>query len=244
MKNNLPFINVYEKKNLKSKISTQLLYGETFKKVKRIGSWIKIKNDIDGYKGFIKNKKFPNLQKNTHKVFKLSANLYSKPNIKYKLKYKLSFGSRVKATIKKKNFYKFDNFWIQKKDLKHVNYADSNPFKNIKRFLNVKYKWGEKNFNGIDCSGLLQIFLNFNNQFCPRDAKDQVKYFKKNVKLKNIKKNDLIFWKDHVAIVLTKNKLIHAYGPLKKVVIAPIKETINRIYKTANLKVTGIKRFT
>jgi len=45
-----------------------------------------------------------------------------------------------------------------------------------------------------------------------------------------------------VALVISKNKLLHAYGPLKKVVIMPIKKTINLIYKTANLKVIGIRR--
>ena len=84
--------------------------------------------------------------------------------------------------------------------------------------------------------------MNFNNKFCPRDTKDQIKYFKKKIKLHDIKKNDLIFWKGHVALALSKNKLIHVYGPYKKVVIMPIKKTIDRIYKTANLKVTGIRR--
>ena len=42
------------------------------------------------------------------------------------------------------------------------------------------------------------------------------KFFKEKVKIKNIKKNDMIFWKGHVAIVLSKSKLLHAYGPTKK----------------------------
>ena len=86
------------------------------------------------------------------------------------------------------------------------------------------------------------MFLNFNNKFCPRDTKDQIRYFRKKIKFNNIKKGDLIFWKGHVALVISKNKLIHGYGPLKKVVIMPIKKTIERIYRTANLKVTGIRR--
>ena len=106
----------------------------------------------------------------------------------------------------------------------------------------MKYKWGGKHFTGVDCSGLIQLFLNFNNKFCPRDTKDQIKYFKKKTKLENIKKNDLIFWRGHVAIAISKNKLIHAYGPLKKTVIMPINKTIDRIYKTANLKVIGIRK--
>ena len=118
MRNNLSFINVYQKKNLKSKIVTQLLYGDTFRKLKKSGSWIKIINDSDKYKGFIKRKKFPSNQKYTHKVFGLYANLYSSPNIKNKIKNKLSFGSKIKVIKKNKNFYKFDNLWIKKKILK------------------------------------------------------------------------------------------------------------------------------
>ena len=69
-----------------------------------------------------------------------------------------------------------------------------------------------------------------------------VKYFKKNVKLKNIKKNDIIYWKGHVALALSNKKLIHAYGPKKKTVIMNVNQTIERIKKTANLNIIGIKR--
>ena len=149
---------------------------------------------------------------------------------------------KLKLLKKKNNFYKFDNLWIKKKDLKKINYKTKNIFKNIKKFTNIKYKWGGKHFSGIDCSGLIQLLLNYNNKFCPRDAKDQIKYFKKKIQLDNIRKNDLIFWKGHVAITISKKKLIHAYGPFKKVVVMPISETIDKIYKTANLKVIGIRR--
>ena len=94
----------------------------------------------------------------------------------------------------------------------------------------------------IDCSSLIQVCLNFNNKFCPRDAKDQLKYFKRNVQLKDLKKNDLIYWKGHVALALSKKKLIHAYGPMKKTVVMNIDYTIKRIEKSAKLKVLGIKR--
>ena len=53
MKSNLSIINVYKKKNTKSKLVTQLLCGESFKIIKKNGKWIKIKNHSDGYKGFI-----------------------------------------------------------------------------------------------------------------------------------------------------------------------------------------------
>ena len=82
MKNNLSFINVHENKSIKSQVVTQLLYGDTFKKVKAAGSWIKIKNDADGYIGYIKNKKFPKKSKNTHKIFSLSPNVLTEKSEK------------------------------------------------------------------------------------------------------------------------------------------------------------------
>lgn len=242
MKNNFPYINVYKKKTESSEVVTQLLYGDIFKKININKSWIKIKNISDNYKGYIKNKKFASDTKNTHKVCVLYSNIYSKPNIKNKVNKKLSFGSMVSVTNKKGGFYKFESSWIKKKDVKKISFKRKDVFSDVNKFLNIKYKWGGKNFNGIDCSALVQLFLNFNNRFCPRDSKDQLKYFKKKIKINKVKKNDLIFWKGHVAIVLSKKKLIHAYGPFKKVIIMSINNTIKRINKTAGLKVIGIRR--
>ena len=193
-------------------------------------------------KALLKKKKFTSNQKNTHKVYNLKANLYSKPNTKNKVRKQLSFGSKIKVMGEKNYFYKFDNLWIKKKDLKEINYKTKDVFKNIKKFINTKYKLGGKHFSGVDCSGLVQLFLNFNNKFCPRDTKDQIKYLKKKIQRKNVKKNDLFFWKGHVAIAISRKNLIHAYGPFKKVISMNIDTTIKRIKDTANLKLISIKR--
>ena len=62
------------------------------------------------------------------------------------------------------------------------------------------------------------------------------------VSITSIKKNDIIYWKGHVALALSNKKLIHAYGPMKKTVVMGINQTIKRIDQTAKLKVIGIKR--
>ena len=117
---------------------------------------------------------------------------------------------------------------------------EKNLIKIIKLFLNVKYLWGGKSSEGIDCSALIQIFFYYNRIFFPRDTKDQLKYFKKILYGKNFKKN-IIFWKGHVAYCLNKENLIHAYGPKKKVLIMDINKTIKLIKKTAKLNVIGIR---
>ena len=76
--------------------------------------------------------------------------------------------------------------------------------------------------------------------FYPRDTKDQIKYSSKTVNRNFFQKGDIIFWKGHVAICIDSKKLIHAYGPEKKVLIMSITKTIERIKITANLTVKKI----
>ncbi len=234
-------VNLYKKPSIRSEIVTQMIYGDSFLITKKSKNWLKIKIKEDGYKGYIKNKNFPNFLKPTHKVNVLKSKVYKYPSKGKKIN-ELSYNSKINVSDSNFKFFKFSKGWISKKDVKPISYKEKNIFKKISIFKNIKYKWGGKSFKGIDCSALIQIFLNFNNRFCPRDAKDQVKYFKKNVKLNNIRKNDIIYWKGHVALALSRKRLIHAYGPMKKTVIMDIKKTIERIKKTANLKVIGVKR--
>ena len=239
--NTYPVINLYKKSSVKSEIVTQMIYGDSFRIIKKTYKWLKIKIKEDNYIGFVRNKYYKTYIKPTHKINILKAKVYKFPNKRKKINI-ISYGSKIRVIAKKSKFLKFEKGWIDQNEAKLISFKEKNPFKKIHIFKNIKYKWGGKSFRGIDCSALVQVFLNFNNRYCPRDAKDQVKFFKKNVKLKSIKKNDIIFWKGHVAIALSKNKLIHAYGPMKKTVIMRIDQTIKRIQKTANLKVIGIKR--
>jgi len=239
--NNLSLINLYKKPSKKSEVVTQMIFGESFSILKKTKSWLKVKIKEDGYKGFIQHKIFSNFLKPTHKIHVLKAKVYKFPNKKVKLS-ELTFGSKIKVTEKKGKFLKFLKGWVSKSDVKKNSYKEKNYFKKITMFKNIKYKWGGKSFKGIDCSALIQVFLNFNNKFCPRDAKDQVRYFKRKVKLSNIKKNNIIYWKGHVAVVLSSKKLIHAYGPKKKTVIMNIDTTIKKIKRTANLIPIGVRK--
>jgi hypothetical protein len=238
--NNFSVINLHKKPSVKSEIVTQMIYGDSFSISNKSKKWLKIKMKEDNYKGYIKNKKYSNFLKPTHKVNTLKAKIFKFPN-RIKIN-EITFGSKIKVIDNNLKFLKFAKGWIKKNDVKPISYKEKDLFKKITIFKNIKYKWGGKSFKGIDCSALIQVLLNFNNRFCPRDAKDQFRYFKKNINLNNIKKNDIIYWKGHVAVALSNKKLIHAYGPVKKTVIMDINQTINRIERTAKLKVIGIKR--
>ena len=239
--NNYPLVNLHSKPLSGSEVVTQMVYGESFKIINRRSKWMKIRIKEDGYIGYIKNKKFISYLKPTHKISTLSANIYKNSNFRKKIG-KLSYTSKIKVEKIVLKFAKFQNKWIETKNIKPVKYKDKNIFKNIRMFKGVRYKWGGKTFSGIDCSALIQVCLNFNNRFCPRDSSQQVKFFKRSVSLNNIKRNDIIYWKGHVALAISNKKLIHAYGPKKLTLIMNIKKTITLIKKTANLKIISIKR--
>ena len=247
MKNNYfykkPLSNIYKKPDVVSEVTSQILYGEKFKIISKNKSWIKIKVLFDNYIGYIKNKDYTKDHKPTHKIFILKANIYNKQ--KNKTKYFLPFASRISMIQESKKFIEFEkNKWIKKSDVKNINHIEKDYLKVLKLFLKTKYVWGGKTYRGIDCSAILQLFFYYNNKFYPRDTKDQIKYSVKKNKGGIFKKGDIIFWKGHVAVCINSQKLIHAYGPEKKVLIMNITETINRIERTAKLivkKISSIK---
>ena len=235
--------NIYKKNNKNSGIVTQILLGEDFKIQNKIGKFYKGYKAYDKYKGFIEAKDL-HLDKNkkTHKIISKECNVYKKPNNKYKLNKKIFFNSRISKLEDKNNFIQTKNGWILKKNIKPINFRKKHFLDNIKLYLNTKYLWGGNSPKGLDCSALVQELLKFNNIYCPRDSKHQKKFFRKEISIQNIRKGDLLFWKGHVAIALSNKKLVHAFGPRKKVVIMGIKETIKKIYSKSKLPLLCVKR--
>jgi gamma-D-glutamyl-L-lysine dipeptidyl-peptidase len=243
MKNNFyyknKFSNIYKNSSKLSEITSQILYGEKFKIISKNKDWIKIQSSFDNYVGFIKNEKYVIKHNPSHKVYSLKAVIFNKLN--KKTKNFLPFGSKISIIKKNKNYIEFEvNKWLKKSDLRKINHKETDFIKVFKLFLKTKYTWGGKTYKGIDCSALLQLYYYYNNSFYPRDTKDQIKYSKKEAKKKVFKKGDIIFWKGHVAICINSKKLIHAYGPEKKVLVMSIAKTIDRIKKTASLTVKKI----
>ena len=227
-------VNIYERPSINSKISSQIIYGEKFKVLKKVKNFLKIRTSYDRYHGYIKNKKLINKINPTHKVKVLKTRINKSNNF-------LPFSSEIEIIKRKKNYVMFEkNKWINQKDITLINKKQKNFVKIFKSYLNCKYKWGGKTHHGIDCSALIQIFYKFNKIFFPRDTIDQIRYKKGKKTKKKFRIGDIIYWKGHVAVCINSKKLIHAYGPEKKVIIMPINETIKRIEKTADLKIKKI----
>ena len=68
MKNNffnIAVSNIYTKPDIKSEVSTQILYGEKFKILSEKKDWVKIKTYFDNYIGYIKKEIQQTIQTST-----------------------------------------------------------------------------------------------------------------------------------------------------------------------------------
>ena len=244
MKNNFlnkSVANIYSKPSLNSEVISQILYGEKFKILLKRKKWVKIQTNYDNYIGYIKNDKFLKNFKPSYKISKIKSRIFLKRSKKFlSSNHYLYYGSGVCVRNKNKKYIEFEkNKWIKKSDTKNIDHYEKNYIKIFKSFLNTKYLWGGKTCVGIDCSALIQIYFYYNRIFFPRDTKDQIRFCKRK-KSRNLLNGDIIFWKGHVGICLSKFKFIHAYGPKKKVIVMPAIRTIKLIGKTANLKVKKV----
>ena len=245
MKNNLFYNfsleNINSKPSNNSETLSQILYGEKFKILNNGKNWVKIKTNYDNYIGYIKKGNFNQNFKPTLKIKKIKTRIFiRKKNRFLSTKSYLYFASGISVLNEYKKLIEFEkNKWIKKSDIIKIDHFEKNYIKIIKLFKNSKYLWGGKTSDGLDCSALIQIYFYYNRIFFPRDTKDQIRYCKRK-KVRNLRKGDIIFWKGHVGLCLSKSKFIHAYGPKKKVIVMPTEQTIELIHRTANLKVKKV----
>ncbi len=96
---NTLIINILEKPNIYSNISSQILYGEKFKILSKTKKFYKIKTLYDNYIGFISKKiHIRSNFKPTHKVKKIKSKVYF--GLQNKKKNLLTFGFLLIAELK------------------------------------------------------------------------------------------------------------------------------------------------
>jgi len=201
----------------------------------------------DNYVGWLPaNALAPSGAAPTHKVTALRTFAFPGPSIKLPPLEALPFGARVAITRAQERLaVTRTGGYIPAAHLAPIDENESDFVAVAERFLGVPYLWGGKTALGLDCSGLVQIALAACGISCPRDSDMQEQALGTPVATAEeffaFKRGDLVFWKDHVAIVRDRGSLLHANAFHMAVAIEPAAEAIARI-RGASSDVTSVRR--
>lgn len=212
---------------------SQLLYGEQFMVEESRGAYVYGHSVLDGYKGSVER---VNLIKDTNPenaIIKVrKTHLYMQPNFKSRPVSNISFLSRVTTTAEQENgFTKLeDGYWIF---TDHITALKSGKipkdlFGDLAQiatlFLNTPYLYAGRSCFGIDCSGLVQLCVMAAGHPCPpRDARDQESVLGTAVKQGDIQRNDIVYFKGHVGIMMDDKYILNATARHMSTVIEELK---------------------
>ena len=110
--------------------------------------------------------------------------------------------------------------------------------------LGLPYIWGGISTVGLDCSGLVLSSLRAVGSDSPRDTDMMEEKLGTNLSTMqtDLFRGDLVFWKGHVGIMVSKSDIIHANAFHMSVTVEPLSVVSDRILEQGGGKITSIKR--
>jgi cell wall-associated NlpC family hydrolase len=230
-----------------AELATQALKGERATIYDRNGEgWAWGQLNSDGYVGWLPDRALAKpATKPTHKIAALRTFAFPGPSIKLPPVDTLVMGAMIAALSEKGPFaITREGWYLPRQHLGLIGTHVPDFVAVAEQFAGTPYLWGGKSSLGIDCSGLVQVSLNAAGTGCPRDSDMQQAGLGREIdptEAKKLKRGDLIFWKDHVAIARDANTIVHANAHHMATVIENTRDAIARI-KAAGSEVIAIKR--
>jgi cell wall-associated NlpC family hydrolase len=227
-------------------LDTQALKGErviVYETTEEGWAWGQL--EADGYVGWLPaNALAEPGPAPTHKVSAPRTLVFPGPSIKLHPVEALSFGARLAiARAEAPLAVTASAGHVPARHLAPIDAMETDFVTVAEQFLGVPYLWGGKTSFGIDCSGLVQVALTACGIPCLRDSDMQERTLgaARTPALSDLRRGDLVFWKDHVAIVRDEASIIHANAFHMAVAIEPTREAVERI-RAAGSEMTSVRR--
>ncbi len=201
-----------------SEQTSQLLYGEFFKVLKRNKNWSLIRGGLDNYEGWLNNKQYLSIEKDQFESLEKSPKVFASDLVDFVLKdnqilFPIPIGSLVSSAPGLQHRYEGKTSHGSNNKADIIQYA--------LLFLNAPYQWGGKSPFGIDCSGFVQSVYRLYGEFLPRDAHQQAELGEALGFIEESEPGDLVFFDNdegrivHVGILMENYHIIHAFGQVR-----------------------------
>ena len=221
----------------------QLLFGDRVTVLHRQQNWALIRSDKDRYCGWVVSAALGPVTTPTHRVTVRATHVYRAADFKSPEIMSLSFGSALTALSETATFIETSLGYIPRQ---HVHAADAyatDPAAIAEIFLGTPYLWGGNSSFGIDCSGLVQAACLACNIPCSGDTDQQQTMVGTALAEGTVlKRNDVIFWKGHVALVSDPDTIIHANAGYMSTVFEPLTDALARIETQGDGRPTAFRR--
>jgi cell wall-associated NlpC family hydrolase len=220
----------------------QLLFGEAFDALAQADGYLWGQARRDGYVGFVRADALaPAGATPTHRMGAIRSYAFVEPSIKSRAVGPFSLGALVTVTGHDGRLAHVEGAgWVAAEHLTPIGAFEGDPAAVAERYLGAPYLWGGRESLGLDCSGLVQQALFACGLACPRDA-DQQARLGAPIGRGEVRRNDLVFWKGHVALALDETRIIHANAFHMAVAVEPLDAAIRRI-QAGGSEPTGFRR--
>lgn len=203
-----------------------LCLGEVFDVLDVDGTWAWGRARRDGVVGYVS---LPALSEEllepTHRVAALEALLFDAPAGARGAV--LTLNALVTVTETQGGFSRIARLgWVATSDLADLYAFDAEPAAVAENFVGTPFQTAGRDRTGIDASALIQQSLYACGLGCPREV-DQQQALGRPADVAALMRGDLVFWPDHVAIMLDEDRLIHA-DPGKGVAVETLSDAIRR----------------
>jgi cell wall-associated NlpC family hydrolase len=221
---------------LRGKYESQLVYGETFFVEEEKNGWARGHSTHDGYAGWVEAKHLGAPEEATHIVTAARTSVFRDATMKSPLLAAFSFNSRLRVSETGEKFSRVEGLgWIPSAHLSPVGTFELDHVKTAMKFLETPYAWGGRSGFGIDCSGLVQVFLQHAGIAVRRDT--ELQEHEVGTRTEKPQRGDLVYFKGHVGVMTDSKNLLHANATHMKTCIEPLADVVAR-----GAAVTGIRR--
>jgi cell wall-associated NlpC family hydrolase len=212
---------------------SEVLYGETVTFIEQQGDWMKVVCLRDGYQGWIPADSVVTCRikaEATHYISAPVTHIYSDASLKSEPLQACYMTSPIMITGDIKNgFYPVEGEgWVYAKHILAEAALSLDPVSTAKKFMGSAYLWGGRTYEGLDCSGLIQVSLFMSGLSVHRDSGPQFASLGRLLGEDEApKRGDLAFFPGHVGWMVDAENLLHANATHMAVTIDPLKEVIS-----------------